>query len=912
MAGGSRSWDDDKSDVFEPPGAPIEDDESSTDPGKDELDTQLVDIRARSEADSTLAQPTSRAAEIGEQIGRYRLDGLLGEGGGGSVYLATRQDDGRAVALKVLATRLAGDAEYVSRFFHEARIVREINHPNIVEILEFIVTENPRRVAYAMELVEGVPLSQLLVLRKLSMREAVTITMQLAHALETVHKLDVIHRDLKPENVLVEGYDDPGKVLTVKILDFGVAKFGSDVGHQTRTGAMLGTPRYMAPEQLFDEPITPKADVYALGEIFYETLTGRRVFEGENRSVMQAKSLDSPALGLAIPDDLPGAAQIMNLLLASLAQSPAKRPTVKDFWGRLVGIMSALPASELEGLPVPEAPRSSWIPTRGKEGVPPLVHGSKSLVEPVAGPETLTESEAKPVADEPKPVEKGRRAGLSPRVKRVLAATLLLVPTVAVAGYATATDEAKQRAAGWLGRVSVVLTSEPAGAAFDIDGVEACKAGRPSCRVTVSRGLHRVRARLGFHEPLERTVDLGAQKPLGFELVATYGELEITSAPPGLIFSIDEVVSGRTPARVPVEPGEHAVAISSPCHAPASKTVLAERGQKRLVELTAPEKRASIKLNALGPKHEPVPAEIWLDGQRVGTTPAKLDVSVCALRLELRHGSLGTFKKTLKLEPGTTTSVEPVLGDEVLVPQGEFVMGCDRGGSATCEDDEQPAHVIFLESFLIDRTEVSVSAFRSCVDSGVCSASKVTGFEWKDQPFMVSDTCNFGQPGKSSHPMNCVSFLQAESYCRFKKRRLPTEAEWEKAARGPDKRTFPWGNEPPTCDRVVMRFPGTPCSQGTTRPVASDPLGAGPYGNLHLGGNVAEWTSDFYEERFYSRSPPNNPTGPQAGTVRVTRGGHFGVRDLDGVPVTDRSGRGPEDRFDTLGFRCARSATVAL
>ncbi len=883
------------------PNASLGDEESNTDPGL--LEQETVVTSRPDAADLTRAQATSQAAEIGEQIGGYRLDGLLGEGGGGSVYLATQLATGREVAVKVLATRLAGDAEYVSRFFHEARVVGEIKHPNIVEILEFIVTEAPKRVAYVMDLVEGVPLSQLLALRRLSAHEALSITMQLAHALEAVHKLEVVHRDLKPENILVEGYDG-GRALSVKILDFGVAKFGSDVEHHTRTGAMLGTPRYMAPEQLFDEPITPKADVYALGEIFYEALTGRRVFEGDNRAVMKAKSSDSSVLGLEISDDVPGADQIRSLLLASLAQDPANRPTVKDFWGRLVGIMSTLPSDERSQMPVPEAPRSSWIPTRSKEGGLPLIHGTKDT--PLA-PQPIVE---RPLDTPSRTAARVQRRPMSPRAKRVLAALLLFGPAGAGLAYAAASPETKSRAAALLGRVSIELVSNPRGAAFSVDGIDVCQAGRVACGVVVSRGDHRVTARLRHHETRTTTVHVSDPATVPIELTGAYGELDITSAPAGVSLALDGEPTARSPRSLAVTPGEHVLSVSGRCVEAVERRVRVERGTRTSIDLSTKEKKSVLKLNPSGPRRTPVHAEVWLDGQLVGMTPMRLEVSVCARTLELRHPTLGTFKRNLTLSPDTTISMDPVLGDEVLVPHGEFVMGCDPSDGFPCEVSSQPAHPVMLESYLIDRTEVSVGEYRTCVDAGACSATGTDGYEWKGQPFTKSVTCNFGKPKKSAHPINCVDHAQAEAYCRFRRRRLPSEAEWEKAARGTDRRPFPWGSDKPTCELVALRFQGTECV-GTTQPVSTKPSGASPFGALHMAGNVAEWVSDFYDERYYTRSPPTSPTGPQSGTMRTTRGGHFSVTDVSGLPLTERRGARPEDRFDTLGFRCARSATVS-
>ena len=189
-------------------------------------------------------------AELGEHLGGYVLEKVLGQGGMGCVYLGTHHLLGRKAAIKVLDSALASDAQFVSRFFHEAKIVNDIRHPNVVDIVDFIQTTDPVRVAYVMEFIEGSAVNEALRERRFTPVQAVNITSQVVQALEAVHATGVIHRDLKPGNILLaanleEAFDRPN---TVKVLDFGIAKSSnSDAKHRTSTGALLGTPAYMAP-----------------------------------------------------------------------------------------------------------------------------------------------------------------------------------------------------------------------------------------------------------------------------------------------------------------------------------------------------------------------------------------------------------------------------------------------------------------------------------------------------------------------------------------------------------------------------------------------------------------------------------------------------------------------------------------
>ena len=298
--------------------------------GLDETSTGETRVRADSLAQ---VRDDDLPAKIGESLGGYTLESVLGKGGMGCVFLGKHQVLRREAAVKVLASHLSGDEGYVSRFFHEAQIVNEVNHPNIVEIIDFVQTQEPLRVAYVMEVLKGQPLSNLVLNKRLSFKQAMNICFQLCDALVAVHQAGVVHRDLKPENIFVTAHADSdfSYVPSVKILDFGIAKKQTgDVSHQTATGAIIGTPAYMAPEQISGGKITDKTDVYAIGEILYEMLVGQRLFSGENMEIMKSKLVnDVPEF--VLEPETPHLEQVDNLLKLALAQSPTKRPDMKQF-----------------------------------------------------------------------------------------------------------------------------------------------------------------------------------------------------------------------------------------------------------------------------------------------------------------------------------------------------------------------------------------------------------------------------------------------------------------------------------------------------------------------------------------------------------------------------------------------------
>jgi serine/threonine-protein kinase len=281
---------------------------------------------------------------LGTVIGGYRLDAVLGVGGMGTVFRATHVKLGRRAAIKVLADSLAADPTYVSRFFQEARVVNEVGHPNIIDIIDFIDLASPRRVAYVMELVEGPPLSRLLRTARLTVRQSLNISLQLLEALSAVHATKVVHRDLKPENILVVGSleTDLSAMGSIKVLDFGIAKVtggSSEISHRTNTGMMLGTPAYMAPEQVAGEPVSSATDVYAVGELLFEMLSGKRLFGGANIAILRAKVSEEPPR-IDLPADVPERARIAGLIRATVAQEQKARPKVPELAAALRGVLA--------------------------------------------------------------------------------------------------------------------------------------------------------------------------------------------------------------------------------------------------------------------------------------------------------------------------------------------------------------------------------------------------------------------------------------------------------------------------------------------------------------------------------------------------------------------------------------------
>ncbi|MBS0164039.1 MAG: SUMF1/EgtB/PvdO family nonheme iron enzyme [Nitrospira sp.] len=289
----------------------------------------------------------------------------------------------------------------------------------------------------------------------------------------------------------------------------------------------------------------------------------------------------------------------------------------------------------------------------------------------------------------------------------------------------------------------------------------------------------------------------------------------------------------------------------------------------------------------------PPPAETLRGGQTsVARTPVPLvrsnetvpsvgEESIDRVNVQLQVDQQEAVKRLL--EQGLT----PPAG-MVLIPAGEFLMGMEDG-----LPDARPLHRLYLSSYWIDQQGVTNTQYRACVDGGSCLPPKVRAA--------------FDDPQQEQHPVTDVTWMQARAYCQWGGKRLPTEAEWEKAARGIDGRRYPWGNS----DEVIQKSRGAltdgKASTNGAEPVSMPLATRSPYGVSGMVGLVSEWVKDWYAEDFYRTSPARDPQGPLRGTFRVLRGGSWMER-----PLELRAGYRGWDEMTywgpTLGFRCANDA----
>lgn len=250
------------------------------------------------------------------------------------------------------------------------------------------------------------------------------------------------------------------------------------------------------------------------------------------------------------------------------------------------------------------------------------------------------------------------------------------------------------------------------------------------------------------------------------------------------------------------------------------------------------------------------------------------------------------------VQTGSVSAIKAPKG-MVFVPGGAFFRGCNQQIDDTCANSEKPAGMVEVDDFFMDINEVTVLEYTRCVNEMGCSPTPSVG------------ECNFTEPDRLDYPINCVNWGQATDYCRFVGKRLPTEVEWEKAARGVDGRRYPWGNEEPDVGGAYRANWGDGLSRVLwvrdhwefDAPVGRFEIGASPYGCLDMAGNVAEWVSDWWADSYVGMVE-KNPKGPDSGTLRVVRGGSF--REYRRRIRTSARDYHSMDFWDGhVGFRCA-------
>jgi hypothetical protein len=498
-----------------------------------------------------------RQVAVGDIVGeRYKVVRPIGHGAMGKVFLAENQAIGLRVAIKLLKPELLANPDFRLRFMHEAEAVAAIQHPNVARFLDLIVGDPTILV---MEYVDGPTLHQVLHKeRKLPPRRAADIAVRLAWGLHAAHKAGVIHRDLKPSNILLSSDEETGEVP--KIIDFGLAKSAapSPGAPLTRAGQIVGTPQYMAPEQIARKQVDARTDIYALGTVLYAMLCGRPPFtDSDDDAQLLYKQVHEPVEPVRVhaPEV---SAELEAVVMRALAKAPADR---------------FQSAAELARALVPAVEKRA--PRPAPSDVTDVIH--------------------------------------RPRLPRSPAWWAALLAAMTLLGVAGGMMLARRAQSGSL----LIVLSDPAGADILVDG-KPVGDRTPAALRGVGPGEHTVRLEHARFTDLERVVriDAGGRQLVEAHLLPRTHAVDLTTVPPGAVVFVDgALVAGQTPLTIELTDGDyHAVRIEKSGYETITRKLKPEDTGALPPLVLAPETqpRGTVYVDAGGP------AAVWIDGQYSG------------------------------------------------------------------------------------------------------------------------------------------------------------------------------------------------------------------------------------------------------------------------------------------------------
>ncbi|HEX5409871.1 MAG TPA: serine/threonine-protein kinase [Gemmatimonadaceae bacterium] len=456
---------------------------------------------------STLRSPEGSNLVGSVLAGRYHIVRRIGEGGMGQVYLAEHVRMRRRSAVKVLNQGLVNDSDAIARFNREASNASQIQHPNVAAIYDFGETDDGL-IYLAMEYVDGEPLRKVIERQgALSAAEAAEITRQVADALEAAHEMGIVHRDLKPDNIMIARGRNGADLA--KVVDFGIAKATSgDDQKVTRTGLAIGTPEYMSPEQLSGDAVDARSDIYSLGLVAFNMLTGQLPFPTDSsREAMIARLSERPRTLAEIKDDVEWPAELQTVMNRALASEPRDRYEHAGKFGRdLVRAVADMPESALTSsgtldMPIPQlgtrlverpgsrAGASKPASKAASASAPPSAPASALAATPAAQGDAELAAATRPPDRSPPliPVEPAE----GDDVGRFILKTFLVLAILAGGGGAWYVIHSRAKAAG-LAASSPAATAPTALAATDSthhDSVSPSPSSSPSSPSSTSSAL---------------------------------------------------------------------------------------------------------------------------------------------------------------------------------------------------------------------------------------------------------------------------------------------------------------------------------------------------------------------------------------------------------------------------------------
>ncbi len=801
---------------------------------------------------------------------RFEVVKQLGFGGMGAVYHVKDRHLGLEKALKVMLPSLLRSEGARQRFRSEVAISQQLSHDNIVRVYDLAADKRRGFYFFTMEYVEGRTLHRLLQERggRLPVDEALGIAHQLCDALEYAHR-NTIHRDLKPQNIMVRPDG------SIKVLDFGLAKLMSP-GRLAKSSMALGTAYYQAPEQgVHLRELDQRADIYSFGVILYQMLTGEipvgRVKRPSQISPETPKGLDTVVLTCLEPN-AEERYESASALRSALGRATQRRSKVK--WAVPMATALVILALSLFLVirqekrtpagtePWPEPPLSLQGETieKGEERAP--------VAEPPEPETSSTEplEDAAAVAGDKRPVAKGMTSPLALEEAETSGATMTEDElTGAAEGTAATAQQPSKEAVGEEDLTEPVKEgTEPAQQVVTLDTlVGLANDGRlPKKRELplLPKLLESLAEEKGVQLRLEalagRRNGRVEKVPFNVEARGTSDQVDaFINALKAFKFFFDVTNLERS---MSVSSVNSRVRNTGEARCIATTYVLLEEEaqEQSLVAVPMP----AAKTTSEDSEHS-VAETVSTDARppTVSSPPPEEDAAV----LESLSAS----------PPSGVVSLDPEM---VFIKGGTFAMGSE---SPDAYSDEAPVHTVTVSDFYLSRYEITATQFAAFLNERGALSSRLIGLS-KDCTLVREGDRFRARSGCEYHPANEVTWYGALEFCRWLERktgrscRLPTEAEWEYAARGAAQRVYPWGNSVPSPSLALFDQPWVVPST-SLKPVYSFPRGGTPGTDVyHLAGNVWEWCMDLYDKDYYRRSPQHDPTGTAGGTTRhVLRGG---------------------------------------
>src|SRR5262245_37287242 len=726
-------------------------------------------------ANNALPMSSAVGSQSGRLLGgRYKLEQCIGSGGMGEIYRARRMHIGDTVAVKVLRADVVEDQKSRQRFYREARAAAMLHHPNAVVIHDF--GEDDDGTAYiVMELLLGRSLRQVLIQEgTINAVRAYGIIRQASAALDAGHRNGIVHRDIKPDNIILLDSNDAAD--HVKILDFGIAKVldnktldtHSLEQRLTNVGSVIGTPHYMAPEQCQGEEADSRSDIYSLGVVLYELLTGVAPFLAKTPTGVAIKHVtEKPRPLREINPSVPEA--VDRVVLHALEKDPNARPQTalelaRAFENALVndqdtgrfirsGESQRINTSMIGAIGDPEVSRTPTQP-----GAPVPSQNFETTVSPQSAPQNFE------TAISPSPSSQGFETTVSP------------------SRGADQTKQSGDAATEFIARVQT--TAEPPKPAGD----------------AATEFIARVKTTTQPPKPGATTSAPSAQVIPGTELLPKAED---------------------RPQIRPVEPAKRKEAGKKP--SPADKPEKKEqKKEKKKDAAPSPIKKSAATLAPIMKQ----PAVL------IGAAALVVIIAVIAIWQYRRQQILQEQRRQqeqLLLQQQQKQQQEQLRQPPpgmVYVSGGEFRLGRDGDD---VKESEKPAHPVTVAPFFIDLTEVTNEQYQKFVDAKGYTPPPV----WQGNHFPVD---------ANKVPVTDVTWEDVKAYAEWlgDGKRLPTEEEWEFAARGTDGRIYPWG---PEWAPNLSNSKSDDNEKQRLIEVGLFPKGASPFGLLDMSGNAWEWTA---------------------------------------------------------------------